>query len=60
MLNLVLLIYFTISLAAAGVDSVNKDTKRGTLSTFSICGRISSIPLGSLALKITNNHKFLK
>lgn len=39
----------TISFVAAGVDSVNNDTRSGTLSTFSICGRISSIPRGNLA-----------
>ena len=34
---------------ADGVQSVNSETSRGTLSTFSMCGRISSIPLGNLA-----------
>lgn len=38
-----------ISLVASAVQSVNKETCRGTLSTFSICGRMFSVPLGNLA-----------
>lgn len=39
----------SISRVASAEQSVNNDTNRGTLSTFSICGWMFSIPRGNLA-----------
>ena len=40
-----------IDFVVGGVQSVKRETSKGTLSTFSKCGLIFSIPLGSLAFQ---------
>ena len=47
--------YGTISRVADGVQSVKRETSNGTLSTFSMCGRISFTPRGSLARLVKSN-----
>lgn len=42
----------SISHVASAEQSVNNDTSNGTLSTFSRCGRMFSMPLGSFALNL--------
>lgn len=42
-------IILIISFVVSGLQSVKSETSKGTLSTFSRCGRILSMPLGSLA-----------
>lgn len=47
-----------ISHVASAEQSVNNDTSSGTLSTFSRCGRMFSMPLGSFALNFEVNNKY--
>lgn len=46
-----------ISHVASAEQSVNNDTSNGTLSTFSRCGRMFSIPRGNFALKLNKQQQ---
>lgn len=48
----------SISRVASAEQSVNNETNKGTLSTFSKCGRMFSMPRGSFAWKRQRNPNY--